>query len=253
MSISYDGLPEAYWREQSDRIERLRVKISDRPAIAAGRVIPDDDDLVIGTGRRLNATVMFIDIAQFSSRQSISEAEQDLMLRTLNLFMTEMIRVVEEYGGAVEKNTGDGLMAYFEDYGAENPGANSVKRAVACVMTMLAANQHMIAPILRASAMLPFEFRTSMDYGPVTVALIGAPKRFNANVAIGNAANFASKMLRHVKAGDVGLGFRAWAKLPDAWRGQWTQLAPVATGWTFAGSDRPYPLYLYTGRWSRLI
>jgi len=49
------------------------------------------------------------------------------MLRVLNLFFTEMIRIVEDYGGAVEKNTGDGLMAYFEDRAADDPGGNSVQ------------------------------------------------------------------------------------------------------------------------------
>jgi class 3 adenylate cyclase len=33
----------------------------------------------------------------------------------LNLHCSEMTRVAEEYGGTVEKNTGDDLMAYFED------------------------------------------------------------------------------------------------------------------------------------------
>jgi site-specific recombinase XerD len=40
-------------------------------------------------------------------------------------------------GDTVEKNTGDGLMAYFEDGGQQGePGS---KRAVACALTMMAA------------------------------------------------------------------------------------------------------------------
>jgi adenylate cyclase len=41
------------------------------------------------------------------------------MLRVLNLYFSEMIKIAEEYGGTVEKNTGDGLMAYFEDNSGE--------------------------------------------------------------------------------------------------------------------------------------
>src|SRR5260370_41133856 len=111
--MNYDGLEQSYWTSQIERVESLRSKISARAAASApiGRVIPDDDDLVIGTGRRLMLTVMFIDISKFSQRQSITANEQELMLRVLNLFFTEMIRIVEDYGGVVEKNTGDGLMA----------------------------------------------------------------------------------------------------------------------------------------------
>lgn len=47
--------------------------------------------------------VMFIDICGFSSRPMETLEEQDLTLRVLNLFFTEMIRIAEEYGGNVER------------------------------------------------------------------------------------------------------------------------------------------------------
>lgn len=158
--MNYDGLDRAYWESQITRIEGLRAKIAARASSPAGRVIPDDTDLAIGTGRRLNLTVMFIDITRFSTRRSITADEQELMLRVLNLFFTEMIRLVEDYGGAVEKNTGDGLMAYFEDQPGDDRGAISVKRAIACALTMAAANEFLISPILRATDVPPLEFRT---------------------------------------------------------------------------------------------
>jgi adenylate cyclase len=251
--MNYDGLQRSYWEAQIHRVERLREKIASRAEVSAGRVIPDDADLAIGSGRRLQATVVFIDISNFSSRPSATPDEQEMMLRILNLFFTEMIRVVEDYGGAVEKNTGDGLMAYFEDRPPTDPGANSVKRALACALTMDAANEFLVAPVLRASGVPTLQFRTTMDYGPLTIARIGAPHRFNANVAIGNTANFASRMLRLVGAGQIALGASAYQRVPDSWRTAWCDPAPVNTGWTYTGGSIPYPLYLYTGRWARLI
>jgi len=254
--MNYDGLEQSYWTSQIERVESLRSKISARAAASApiGRVIPDDDDLVIGTGRRLMLTVMFIDISKFSQRQSITANEQELMLRVLNLFFTEMIRIVEDYGGVVEKNTGDGLMAYFEDRPGEEPGNDSVKRAVACSLTMRASNEYLISPILRATGIPPLEFRTTMDHGAVTIARIGAPQRFNANVAIGNTANFAAKMLSLINPGDIAMGATARERLPLSWKTSWTQLSPISTGWVYAlNTSLPYPLYLYTGRWAKLI
>lgn len=251
--MNYDGLEQSYWEAQIQRVERLRQKIATRAEVSAGRVIPDDADLAIGSGRRLQATVVFIDISNFSSRPSATQEEQEMMLRILNLFFTEMIRVVEDYGGAVEKNTGDGLMAYFEDRVPPDPGANSIKRALACALTMDATNELLVAPILRASGVLPLQFRTTMDYGPVTIARIGAPQRFNANVAIGNTANFASRMLSLVGAGQIAVGASAYARVPESWRTTWCELTPVSTGWTYSGGSTPYPLYLYKGRWARLI
>lgn len=72
--------------------------------------------------------IMFLGISDFSSRPAESSAEQLTLLVALNFFFGEMIRIAEDYGGTVEKNTGDGLMAYFEDAGG-NPPEVGTKRA----------------------------------------------------------------------------------------------------------------------------
>lgn len=252
--MNFDGLQSTYWDQQAQRVERLRQKISEGAVPATpGRVVPDSTDLVIGAGRRLPLTVLFTDICGFSGRASLTAEQQEMNLRVLNLYFTEMIRIVEDYGGTVEKNTGDGLMAYFEEmpeYGDEN---NSTKRAVACALTMFAANEYLLSPILRASNVTPIEFRASIEHGMLTIARLGTPRGFNANVAIGNAANFASKMLGKVKANQLCLGSAARDRLPPLWQSHWTALADVSTGWSFAGTANPYPLYLYTGRWQKLV
>ena len=249
---SYDGLPSEYWNRQIQRVAALRDRIRSRSSAAPGRVVPSETDLVIGTGRRLAAAVMFVDIAGFSGRRSITASEQEMILQVLNLFMTEMIRIIEEYGGHVEKNTGDGLLAYFEEDGPVSE-PNSTKRAVACALTMHTTNTFLITPVLRASAVLPIQFRTTIEYGNITVARIGAPKRFNANVAIGNVANFASKMLSLVSPQEIGIGANARARLPWPWQSLWTVKSERQTGWVYLGSNLPYPLYLFTWRWRKLL
>jgi adenylate cyclase len=251
--VNFNGLPNSYWDAQKTRVEELRRKVSAGDNSADGRVVPTDNDLVIGAGRRLPLTILFTDISGFSNRTSLTPEQQEMNLRIFNLYFTEMIRIVEDYGGTVEKNTGDGLMAYFEDapeYAVED---NSTKRALACALTMFAANQYLLSPIYQASNVPVIEFRASIEHGTITIAKLGAPRRFNANVAIGNAANFASKMLSLLKANQIGLGSAARDRLPETWRPAWTTLSDVSTGWVFNGTTTPYPLYIYSGRWSTLI
>jgi class 3 adenylate cyclase len=249
--MNYDGLQDSYWRSQCERVEELRKKISARPKVGEGRVVPDDEALSLGDGRRLGMAVMFLDICGFSGRGMETIEEQDLMLRVLNLFFTEMIRVAEEYGGNVEKNTGDGLLVYFND-GEGDPPEKGTKRALASALTMMAANSYLINPILRATPTREIEFRVSLDYGSVTVARLGPARRFNANVAIGTTANFAAKMLRHANPGDIVMGEVAKNQLPAEWQTLWTERLSVETGWVYRLSGQAYPLYRYTGRWSRL-
>lgn len=250
---NFDGLERAYWERQARRVEQLRARISEGESTTSGRVLPSDGDLAIGSGRQLPLTILFTDISGFSKRPSFTSSEQEMTLRVLNLYFTEMIRIIEDYGGTVEKNTGDGLMAYFEDHSDYESVENSTKRAVACALTMFVTNEHLLGPIYRASNVEPIEFRVSMEHGPVTIANLGAPRRFSSHAAIGSAANFASKMLRHVPAGQLGMGEAARERLPAIWKSTWTVLADVSTGWVHRNSNTPYPLYLYTGRWSRLL
>lgn len=249
--MNYDALDASYWTTQRDRVELLRQKISNRPTVGDGRVIPEDDSLAIGDGRRLWMAVMFIDICGFSSRGMETVEEQDLMLRILNLYFTEMIRIAEEYNGNVEKNTGDGLLVYFNDNEGTPPESGS-KRAVACALTMFAATKHLINPIVTASGATEIEFRVSIDYGAVTIARIGAARRFNSNAAIGTTANFASKMLSCAKAGEIVIGESARAKLPLDWQTRWTVEIPDDTGWVYRTNNSPYLLYRYIGRWNSI-
>jgi adenylate cyclase len=250
--MNYDGLQASYWNQQIERIESLRKKINERSQVVPGRVIPDDESLVVGSGRRMNLAILFLDISGFSGRASYTPEEQAANLRILNLFFSEMVKIAEDYGGVVEKNTGDGLLAYFEDLSSPLP-VTATRRAVASSLTMFAANAVLINPILRNSSLPEISFRMSIDYGPVTLGLLGAPRRFNSIVAVGTPANFASKMLVHAKPGELVLGDQARLQLPLLSQVLSTELALANTGWTYTLTGLPYPLFRYTHRWTSLI
>lgn len=112
--MDYNYLTTPYWNGQFQRLQTALTKIVERgKAVSEGRVIPDDDSLAIGTGRHVRAAIMFIDVSAFSDRLSNLIYEQETNLRILTFLFTELIRIIEDYGGVVEKNTGDGLLAYF--------------------------------------------------------------------------------------------------------------------------------------------
>ncbi len=250
--MNYNVLQETYWAEQIARIERVRQQIVNSLNTSAGRIVPESSDLTIGTGRRLSAAIMFLDISSFSSRLSETQEEQEQILAILNLFFSEMIKIAEDYGGTVEKNTGDGLMAYFEDGGSSSSETGS-HRAVACSLTMMAACENLINPILVRSSIEPLRFRIAIDHGNITIAKVGARKRFNAITAIGATANLASKMLGTAKSGEIILGENAKKGLPPEWQTTWTKLHTYQTGWVFRATKLPYSFYYYNGRWSKLV
>jgi class 3 adenylate cyclase len=253
--LNFDALTSAYWERQQNRVAEMASQLRSRSLTKEGRDFPDPDltsSLAIGEGRRLTACVMFLDICGFSDRPMETQVEQDLMLRVLALFFSEMIRIAEEYEGHVEKNTGDGLLIYFSDDSGLG-AVSAVQKALACSLTMQAATTHLINPVIVASKSAAIHFRISMDYGYITVAKIGAASRFWAHTAIGSTANFASKMLKHAGKDQIILGDSAKDKLPLEWQILWTQVLPINTGWMYRASGQQYPIHLYIGRWNKLV
>ena len=147
-------------------VEKARERFQERlkrhqrgPLIALGRVVPNHDDLPIGNARRLeNITVLFLDICNFSRMNSETAAEQENVHRVLDLFMAEMLGVVQSHGGEFEKNTGDGFMAYF----AGNL-EDATRIAVDAAITMHCYNDRVVSPGLKANGLPEVQFRIGID------------------------------------------------------------------------------------------
>ncbi|MHB8217806.1 MAG: adenylate/guanylate cyclase domain-containing protein [Candidatus Sulfotelmatobacter sp.] len=250
--IGPDGLSATYWTEIGQRVTKSIDKLAQRQqATAAGRIIPDDEDLVIGEGKGLRLAVMYLDICDFSGWPSGDFSEQASVLTVFNLYMTEMVRIASDYGGDIEKNTGDGLLIYFDPQTGETD-EDVCKRALACGLSMLATTHYLVNPVLQASKLPEVHFRIGMDFGPVTIARIGSSKLFNSRVAIGSVANVASKMLAKAGEDEVVVGNEFRNRLPTTWA-QHSSLLTMESGFVYVVSQSPYPLYKYTGRWTRLV
>ena len=203
MALSFGSIPTALApaqpsattysqiREAEQRFEKRLQKLRDIFPIVKGRVVPADDDLPIGDARRLRLAVLFLDICEFSRVPSYDDNDQDKVLKLLNLFMAEMLHVVRALRGDFEKNTGDGMMAYFKD-GTESECA---QRAVDAAVTMHCYNDQVISPRLKTNGLPEVRFRVGIETGLVTIANVGVRGDHHSLVAIGNVPNVACKLM----------------------------------------------------------
>lgn len=243
-----DRLEAAYWSLQNERVRSIFERVTRDSILNLGRVIPQDGDLTQGTGRRLDLSVLFIDIVSSSKRPSETLDEQLAVLKTYDIFFTEMIRIAEEYGGTVEKNTGDGLMVYFPD----NCGGSISKSghtALACALTIFYTLQGCVNPLLASHCLAPISIRAGLDQGSVTIAQIGAARRFGSRVAIGTTANVACKMLEGTGEG-IFIGENITRHSPAEWH-QWCIIKNAETGYLYAQGRAPYRYFEFIGRWTR--
>jgi adenylate cyclase len=133
-------------------------------------------------------TVMFVDIRNFTARSAAATPTEVVSL--LNLFLTEMVEIVEQrHGGIVNKFLGDGLMALFSDWTGRADHADAAVDAGREMLDRLASINERIA----ARGHPPLAIGIGIHTGRAVVGSIGSPRRLEYT-AIGDTVNVASRV-----------------------------------------------------------
>ena len=230
-----------YWQQCIDRSNKRIEVLSDRiEGVTTGRVMPDREQVTIGSGRRFNLAVLFLDICSFSARPSWTRDEQKSILIIMNIFMSEMLNVVRDFGGTFEKNTGDGFMAYFGETAAND--TDRVRPAVEAAVVMHHINDTLMAPWFKDGGIAPVSFRIGIDVGPITVSRVGIRGDESSIVAIGATANVACKLMDRIPSGGICIGEKAYRNLPNGWS-QTCRLCTQPSGFVYVETQAPYPAW----------
>lgn len=143
-------------------------------------------------GRRINATVLFCDIRDFTalSEDMTPEATIDL----LNTYYTLMFEAVTSHGGIVSLMVGDGLMALF---GAPQPLDNSAQCAVSAAQEMLS-----MVDVLNEERSMMGEPDLKVGFGVATGEVVAGYAGTDARATytcIGKTVNLAARLEAHTK------------------------------------------------------
>lgn len=228
------------------RINNLNQRLL---AVTPGRTMPDTNQVTIGSGRQMEVAILFLDICNYTRWFSDSYDAQKAVLAIMNIFMAEMMNIVRDNNGTFEKNTGDGLMAYFGTDTAKPE--ECVTSAIDAALTMHYFNDNLLSPyLLRQGARETLKFRIGIDYGKITIGRVGVPGGLNSFVAIGTTANIACRLLDIASEGEIAIGSHVKNHLAT-YRQQYCQLIPENSGFEYIQSGFPYFAYKYTGRWKQ--
>jgi adenylate cyclase len=241
-SVSLPTISPSELQNSEDLFTKRHTRLQELLPIRDGRSIPNDDDLLIGDARRLTLAILFIDICGFSKIDSRTVEQQTRVLTILNLFMAEMLRLVKKNGGEFEKNTGDGLMAYFRG-GSEK---ESTRRALETAVQMHFFNDHVIKPRFEGLGLPAISFRVGIETGDVILANVGVRGDHHSIVAVGNTANIACHAMTQIENGII-LGNKAANLLPPNWS-QHIATAGTLPGFVIENTEIPFPIWSFTYR-----
>ncbi len=155
------------------------------PAVVE-EVIAHPERLKLG-GERRELTLLFTDLAGFTSISEALDAEQ--VAQILNRHLTEMTGIVLHYQGTVDKFIGDAVMAFW---GAPIADPDQSLHAVKAAMEM----QEKIAVMrdeLLAAGGPEVRMRIGVHRGECIVGNMGGDNRFDYT-AIGDTVNLASRL-----------------------------------------------------------
>jgi adenylate cyclase len=158
--------------------------------------IKNDPDMLKLGGERKRISVLFSDIAGFTS--FTDKADPAEVQAVLEEYFSEMTSIVFANKGIVDKYMGDGIMAFFE-----NPpeGVVSAQSAVKAAREMQ-NTAAMLDEKYKGQNRFPFSVYVGIATGYAKVGNIGPPEKVDYTV-IGSVVNKASRLDGPGDAGDI--------------------------------------------------
>lgn len=185
------------------RTERLKRFLS--PQLAELVISAEKSDLL--NSHRQEITVVFCDLRGFTAFSELGEPEE--VMGVLQDYHTEMGKLIFEYGGTLERFTGDGLMVFFNDpIPCEDPSKKAVQMAVSMRVTVAALNTKW------KKKGYDLGFGIGIDKGYATLGKIGFEGRFDY-AAIGTVTNTASRLCDNAKPDQILISQKVYIDVED--------------------------------------
>jgi CheY-like chemotaxis protein len=140
------------------------------------------------SGDLLKSCIVFIDLVD-STKNTITMDNLEHIRIYYSKFINSISEVVKSYGGKVIKNIGDCLLIYFPK-SSNNKIEDAFREAIECGFRIL-DNRFSVNHELSKQYLPPFNYRISMDYGVLDLALVGDYSQIDL---FGSTINICSKI-----------------------------------------------------------
>ena len=159
------------------------------------KLLDNEDSLNLG-GKESEVTVLFSDIRGFTSMSEKLEPTE--IVEVLNRYFKEMIKVLFEFNGTLDKIVGDELMVL---YGVPLKNDNDCDDAVSTAIKMFESLEKFNATVVK-DGFNPIEIGIGINKGKVVSGNIGSDQQMNYTV-IGDTVNLGARLCSSAKPGEL--------------------------------------------------
>lgn len=170
-------------------------------------ILDDNSKSDLG-GTLSDACVLFADIRGFTAFSEKTSASE--LVSILNQYFTEMIDIVYEYNGTLDKIIGDELMVLF---GVPNNTEHDCQNAVDCAITMF-KRLDKFNEKLEKSHNHKLKIGVGIHYGEVVAGNIGSDKQMNYTV-IGDNVNQAARFCSNASPNEIVISEDVYNNISD--------------------------------------
>jgi len=158
------------------------------------RILHQSDFTKIIEGERRKATCMFCDIRNFTSYAENNSPDE--IFARLNDYFRDIIEIVFDYEGTIDKFIGDSIMLVF---GAPTEQEDQELRAVRCAIDI----QKKVADINQGTVdKTPINIGIGINTGEVIAGCLGSDRRMDYTV-LGDVVNIAARLESKASAGQI--------------------------------------------------
>ena len=190
---------------RSEKLMRLKRFLS--PQLADLIVAGGAEDPLISHRREI--AVVFIDLRGFTAFAETTEPE--LVMLALREYHGAMGRLVEQFGGTLERFTGDGMMVFFND---PVPIPDPARRAVEMAVAMCSEAARLSAQWRKKGFALDAGIGVALGFA--TLGAIGFEQRIDYG-AIGTVTNLAARLCAEAPGGEIYVSQRIHAEIDGAY------------------------------------
>jgi len=147
-------------------------------------------------GERSEVTLLLSDFRGFT--KVCAGMEVEAVVAMLNDYFSELVQIIFEHGGTIDKFIGDAILAVFGSPEADpDKHCNAVRAALAMQHAMIRLNSQR-----RQNGLPACDLGVGLHTGPVLHGFIGAKERMEFTV-IGDAVNITARLADGAGAGEV--------------------------------------------------